>query len=121
MGICSRAACALNVLLFHFFWLPLMSTLLKASVLNPYQLRLGCLVLAVTTVLSLTGCAGGGSGSGASPSSPTVGSKTFLGTSRSYNSGLVQAVSAEQEFKNLSQYGEVLLFAGAPPFSSVHP
>ena len=98
-----------------------MSTLLKASVLNPYQLRLGCLVLAVTTVLSLTGCAGGGSGSGASPSSPTVGSKTFLGTSRSYNSGLVQAVSAEQEFKNLSQYGEVLLFAGAPPFSSVHP
>ena len=68
----------------------------------------------------LSGCAGGGGGSG-STSATGPGSLVYSGTSRSYSQAQVDSLSAEQEFKNLSQYGEVLLFPGAPPFSSLHP
>ena len=77
-----------------------------------------CTSLALATLLS--GCAGGGGGSGAT-SATGPGSLVYSGTSRSYSQAQVDSLSAEQEFKNLSQYGEVLLSAGATPFSSVHP
>jgi subtilase-type serine protease len=75
---------------------------------------------ALAWVALLSGCAGGGGGSGSTATSGPA-SLVYSGTSRAYSQAQVDTLSAEQEFKNLSQYGEVLLFAGAPPFSSVHP
>ena len=69
----------------------------------------------------LAGCAGGGGGSGANPSVTGPGSLVYSGTSRSFSQAQVDQIAAEQEFKNLSQYGEIRFFAGSSTDSSVHP
>jgi subtilase-type serine protease len=71
-------------------------------------------------VALLSGCAGGGGGSGSTSTSGPA-SLVYSGTSRAYSQAQVDSLSAEQEFKNLSQYGEIRFFAGSATESSVHP
>ena len=88
----------------------------------PVTLRLftrsGPIALALS--LGLTACGGGGGGSRA-PEASGPSSQVFAGLSKSYDEALVQAIKAEQEYKNLSQYGTTSFAAGTTPSSQVHP